>query len=340
MNAAINQDVMVKTAPANPLDLHGLEQVFYHLTYLKVINELHAPKGHTNDFAGGYKYRSAEDIQEALKPILLKHKCTVITRKFDTEGGFEIYAYMVFKDQTYIRCDVPGVAECDFERDLSKNKNNTKTQQYAAYQSYAKKYALGNLLQIDDSKDDLDARSNEIIQKERQNNHAVTQADCDRALKQINDLPLDTPLDQAVKTFDQIVRTYPAFYDVLNNACCKKHAEIEQHLFAIQNAQQDTVAFNNTGNTSQSKNTNNLKTQSKHHQNNAQTAQTTSTNNTDAFITSKQFGELEVFIDERGLDMQEVCKHLAIDSLKQIKVAELSVIKGEIERMAHEVLKQ
>jgi hypothetical protein len=49
---------------------------------------------------------------------------------------------------------------------------------------------------------------------------------------------------------------------------------------------------------------------------------------------------LKLFIDERGLDMQEVCKHLAVDSLKQIKVAELSVIKGEIERMAHEVIKQ
>jgi hypothetical protein len=56
MNAAINQDVMVKPTTLGPLDLPGLEQVFYHPTFLKVINELEAPKGHENDF-GGFKYR-------------------------------------------------------------------------------------------------------------------------------------------------------------------------------------------------------------------------------------------------------------------------------------------
>ncbi len=168
MNTAINQDMLVHSTD-NPINLPGdYVQVFHHLTYLKVINELKAPKGHTNEFGGGYKYRSAEDIQEALKPILLKHKCTVITRKFDFAGGFEIYAYMVFKDNTYIVCEVPGVAEFDFERDLASNKKVSRTQQYASYQSYAKKYALGNLLQIDDSQNDLDTHTNENIQNERQ----------------------------------------------------------------------------------------------------------------------------------------------------------------------------
>lgn len=126
MNAAINPDVLGNATTVNPLDLPGLEQVFHHPTFIKVVNELKAPKSHTNEFGGGYKYRSAEDIQEALKPLLVKYKCTVITRKFDTADGFEIYAYMVFKDQKYIRCDVPGEAKYDFDRDLNSNKRSLK----------------------------------------------------------------------------------------------------------------------------------------------------------------------------------------------------------------------
>ena len=40
--------------------------------------ELKAPKGRTNKF-GGYSYRSAEDILEALKPLLSKYDCFLCT---------------------------------------------------------------------------------------------------------------------------------------------------------------------------------------------------------------------------------------------------------------------
>mgnify|MGYP003641097288 CR=1 FL=1 len=39
----------------------------------KIQTELKAPKGQTNKF-GGYKYRSAEDILEAIKPLLKKYE--------------------------------------------------------------------------------------------------------------------------------------------------------------------------------------------------------------------------------------------------------------------------
>ena len=42
-------------------------------TLVKIQNELKVPKGNINKF-GNYKYRSAEDILEAVKPILLKYK--------------------------------------------------------------------------------------------------------------------------------------------------------------------------------------------------------------------------------------------------------------------------
>lgn len=359
MNAAINPENMVKTNPENALELPGdYVQVFHHLTYLKVINELKAPKGHTNEFGGGYKYRSAEDIQEVLKPILLKHKCTVITRKFDFDGGFEIYAYMVFKDNTYIVCEVPGVAEYDFDRDLASNKKVTKTQQYAAYQSYAKKYALGNLLQIDDSQNDLDTHSNETIQKERQkNNNVATQADCDRALKQIDDLPLNTSLEQAVKVFDQILAKLPPFYDVLNNACCQKYAAIEQHISSQQNAQQNTVAtFNNGSNSSvQSKNAvnsgGNQPATSNTQMSNGNTAQGKQTNQQQRQnqqsnnagknkpISNQQRDLLQAFISERGLDIKSTCEYLGIDALTQIEASKFEAVKKDIDQLAREAMK-
>ena len=44
---------------------------------LAIQTELKAPKNQMNKF-GGYKYRSCEDILEAVKPLLAKYKCTVV----------------------------------------------------------------------------------------------------------------------------------------------------------------------------------------------------------------------------------------------------------------------
>ncbi|MGG2096152.1 ERF family protein, partial [Acinetobacter haemolyticus] len=295
--------------------------------------------------------RSAEDIQAALKSILLKHKCSIIMRKFDIDDGFEIYAYIVFKDQKYIRCEVPGVVTYDFARDLASNKKISKTQQYASYQSYAKKYALSNLLMIDDSQNDLDATTNQNIQNEKQrnskqnyqtqvSNRVVTQTDCDRALKQINDLPVNTPIQQAVYVFDGLRSQYPEFDQVLYEAGRTKYQEIMRYLESLgqqQNAHQDAnsntiPAVNKTGN-------NNNQSNNLGPANNQTVAHHVATD-ANTLITSKQFGELETFIDERGLRMIDVCNYLAIDSLKQVRTVDLDSVKADIEKMAHEELQQ
>lgn len=46
------------------------------MTLFDIQQELKAPKGQFNKF-GGYKYRSCEDIVEAVKPILKKYKATL-----------------------------------------------------------------------------------------------------------------------------------------------------------------------------------------------------------------------------------------------------------------------
>ena len=47
------------------------------MSLLKIQSELKAPKNQFNSF-GKYKYRSTEDILEAVKPLLLKYECTMI----------------------------------------------------------------------------------------------------------------------------------------------------------------------------------------------------------------------------------------------------------------------
>jgi len=342
MNAAINSDVLGNAIAVNPLDLPGLEQVFHHPTFIKVVNELKAPKSHTNEFGGGYKYRSAEDIQEALKPLLVKYKCTVITRKFDTADGFEIYAYMVFKDQKYIRCDVPGEAKHDFERDLSSNKKVSKTQQNASYQSYAKKYALGNLLMIDDSQNDLDAHTNNNIKNERQRDstqkyqnqskgYVVTQADCDKALKQIKELPLDTPLIQASYFFDGIRNQLPEFDEVLFAVCNEKYLEIQQYLEGLSQQQQVTTPTkgNSQQQVQQTQQQRSNKTQSPNSPNTAKPG----------CISNKQRDQLQAFINERGLDIKYVCEFLGIDTLAEIQAEKLELVKAEIDKLAKQEIK-
>tara|TARA_X000001388_G_scaffold64365_1_gene50569 strand:+ start:509 stop:733 length:225 start_codon:yes stop_codon:yes gene_type:complete len=52
--------------------------------------QLKAPKGQTNAF-GGYRYRSAEDILEALKPLLGEYGCSLVIQDDMVEVGGRVY---------------------------------------------------------------------------------------------------------------------------------------------------------------------------------------------------------------------------------------------------------
>ena len=57
---------------------------------ITIQSELKAPKSQFNKF-GGYKYRKAEDILEAVKPLLAKQKCTLIISDDIVMIGNRIY---------------------------------------------------------------------------------------------------------------------------------------------------------------------------------------------------------------------------------------------------------
>ena len=131
------------------------------LDYLIAIqSELKAPKNQFNSF-GKYKYRSAEDILEAVKPLLKKYNCYLTI----TEETNEIAGYLVLTSRVTIACGdesifVEAQAGINPER-----KGMDIAQSFGSSSSYAKKYALGNLFLLDDTKDADSNKVNEPISK-------------------------------------------------------------------------------------------------------------------------------------------------------------------------------
>ena len=118
---------------------------------LKITTELKAPKNQFNKF-GGYKYRSAEDILEALKPHLKKYKCVLkMHDKIKVVGDYpyvQATAKLIDCEEINMQIESSAQAIIDFNA-----KGMQHPQRTGAASSYAKKYAIGNLLLIDDTKD-------------------------------------------------------------------------------------------------------------------------------------------------------------------------------------------
>lgn len=116
---------------------------------ITIQSELKAPKTQVNRF-GGYKYRKAEDILEAVKPLLAKQKCTLIISDDIVMIGNRIYvkATATIKNEK---------GECEtttgWAREEETKKGMEGSQITGASSSYARKYALNGLFAIDDNAD-------------------------------------------------------------------------------------------------------------------------------------------------------------------------------------------
>ncbi len=110
--------------------------------------ELKAKKSKFNSF-GRYNYRSAEDILEALKPYLVKHKVTVtINETLQEIGGMLIMNSTAMISDGVDKIEAVAVVAVDMDQ-----KGMNAPQKFGSASSYAKKYALGNLFLIDDTAD-------------------------------------------------------------------------------------------------------------------------------------------------------------------------------------------
>lgn len=116
---------------------------------ISIQSELKAPKTQVNRF-GGYKYRKAEDILEAVKPLLAKQKCTLIITDDVVLIGNRIYvkATATIKNEKGESETTTGWA-----REEETKKGMDGSQITGASSSYARKYALNGLFAIDDNAD-------------------------------------------------------------------------------------------------------------------------------------------------------------------------------------------
>ena len=117
--------------------------------------ELKAPKNQYNSF-GKYNYRSCEDILEAAKPINKKHglvllltdKPVCIGQRYYIEATARLYD---IESEQFIEATASA-------READTKKGMDDSQVTGTASSYARKYALNGLFNIDDTKDaDTDA---------------------------------------------------------------------------------------------------------------------------------------------------------------------------------------
>ena len=119
----------------------------------QIQSELKAPKGQKNNF-GNYSYRSAEDILTAVKPLLEKHKVSLIISDdiVGVEGRVYVQATATLRSGDP-SLTLPLASSTGFAREALTKKGMDDAQITGSASSYARKYALNGLLCIDDTKD-------------------------------------------------------------------------------------------------------------------------------------------------------------------------------------------
>ena len=121
-----------------------------HSKLKEIQKKLKAPKNQKNTF-GGYKYRSCEDILEAIKPLLHDNDCTLIINDEITPVIDNVY---VKASATLTDCETgEQVTATAYAREQETAKGMTSPQITGSCSSYARKYALNGLFCIDDTKD-------------------------------------------------------------------------------------------------------------------------------------------------------------------------------------------
>lgn len=118
-------------------------------------NELKAPKGQYNKF-GGYKYRSCEDILEAVKPICKKYNTVLVLSDTLVNIGERYYIQATAKltdIEKPTEMEDTCISNTAYAREEESKKGMDGSQITGTASSYARKYALNGLFNIDDTKD-------------------------------------------------------------------------------------------------------------------------------------------------------------------------------------------
>jgi hypothetical protein len=135
-----------------------METVIHNVKYELTLNqklsliqkEFKASKSKFNSF-GKYNFRSAEDILEALKPFNEKYQVNFTITEQIEETQF--LQFPMLRSTASINDDFDSISATAIVGIDLEQKGMQMPQKFGSASSYAKKYALGNLLLIDDTQD-------------------------------------------------------------------------------------------------------------------------------------------------------------------------------------------
>jgi hypothetical protein len=118
------------------------------ITLAEIQKEVKSPKGNYNSF-GKYKYRSAEDIVESVKPIIHKYGFFLVLTDEIVQVSDRIY----IKATAILSNGTETYSAVGYAREEEAKKGMDASQITGAASSYARKYSLNGLFAIDDTKD-------------------------------------------------------------------------------------------------------------------------------------------------------------------------------------------
>lgn len=124
------------------------KDITLHERLVAIQSGLKAPKDQYN-FFGKYKYRSAENILEAVKPLLKANGCKLTVMDEIVQIGERYYVKAI----ATISDGSQSLSVCAYAREAETKAGMDCSQITGAASSYARKYALSGLFAIDDNKD-------------------------------------------------------------------------------------------------------------------------------------------------------------------------------------------
>lgn len=135
---------------------------------IEIQSKLKAPKSNEAKGQNGrviYKYRSSEDILEAVKGLLKELKCTITITDDVVLVGNRIY---IKATATITNEKGESASTSAFAREPEQLATMNQAQVTGATSSYARKYALNGLLAIDDTKDADTVHDEQPVVQQRQ----------------------------------------------------------------------------------------------------------------------------------------------------------------------------
>lgn len=182
---------------------------------LQIQSELKAPKGQFNAY-GKYKYRSCEDILEAVKPILKKNNCTLLLSDSLIYVGERYY---IKATATLVNAEGKSVSTEAYAREEETKKGMDASQITGASSSYARKYALNGLLCIDDNKDSDTTNTGDNTPAAPAKASKEDNAEVEKAIAEINAAKSKEDLINAIAKYkgNKSVINNLAFINAVNN---------------------------------------------------------------------------------------------------------------------------